>query len=100
MNAGSSTHAKIAPAPQSWVYRHPRWIAGWAILVATGCVLWMALGASDPRLVALLLVLYALQGLIAEGLGVRVSADHISVAAPVLDSAACRCFLAGERVVK
>ena len=38
----------------------------------------MALGAFNPKWVALLLVLYALQGLIAEGLGVRVSADHIS----------------------
>ena len=78
MNAGSSTHAEIAPAFQSRGYHHPRWIVGWAILVATGCVLWMALDASNPRWAALLLVSYALQGLIAEGLGVRVSADRIS----------------------
>ncbi len=78
MKAGSSTHAEIAPAPQSWVYHHPRWIVGWAIFVATGCVLWMALGASNPRWAVLLFDLYALQGLIAEGLGVRVCADHIS----------------------
>ncbi len=78
MNAGSSTHAEIAPAFQSRGYHHPRWIVGWAILVATGCVLWMALDASNPRWAALLLVSYALQGLIAEGLGVRVSTDHIS----------------------
>ena len=78
MKARSSTHAEIAPARQSWVYHHPRWIVGWAIFVATGCVLWMALGASNPRWAVLLFDLYALQGLIAEGLGVRVCADHIS----------------------
>ncbi len=78
MNAGSSTDAEIAPASQSWVHHHPCWIVGWAILVATGCVLWMALDASNPRWAVILLVLYALQGLIAEGLGVRVSADGIS----------------------
>jgi len=78
MNAGSSTHAEIAPASRSWVYHHPRWIVGWAILVASSCVLWMTLDASNPRWATLLLVSYALQGLIAEGLGLRVSADHIS----------------------
>ncbi len=76
MSAGSITQAQVTPASQSWVAHHPRWVVGWMILVLTGGVLCMALGALNWA--GLLFLLYALQGLIAESLGVRVSADHIS----------------------
>ena len=78
MNAGSIVQAEIAPATKSCVLRHPRWVVAWVILAATSAVLCEGLDAFNLKCVGLLSVLYALQGLIAEGLGVRVSADHIS----------------------
>jgi hypothetical protein len=76
MNTGSITHSEVAQASQSWVAHYPRWVVGWVILAATGGVLCMALDAL--KCAGLLFVLYALQGLIAESLGTRVSANHIS----------------------
>ena len=78
MNAGSIVQAEIAPATRSCVLRHPRWVVAWVILAATSAVLCEGLDAFNLKCVGLLSVLYALQGLIAEGLGVRVSTDHIS----------------------
>ena len=76
MSAGSIAQAENAPLSQSWVAHHPRWVVGWMTLVMTGGALCVGLGALNWA--GLLFLLYAVQGLIAECLGVRVSADHIS----------------------
>ena len=100
MNAGSIMQAEIAPAPQSWVFRHPRWIVGWVILVATGCVLCDGIGRVQSEMGGAALRLIRPSGSDRRRLGREgFRRSHLG-AAPVLGSAACRCFLAGERVAK
>jgi hypothetical protein len=58
-------------------FRNVRWCALWAVVVAiaTGCVLYANNYLQFP---ALLFFIYALQALIAEYLGVRISVDSVS----------------------
>jgi len=66
------------PTPAA-VFRKSQWCWYWLIFgVAAGAAGSLAEGKSDG-LAASVIVVYALQGLIAEGLGVRVSANRISV---------------------
>jgi hypothetical protein len=74
----------VAPAPQVsqslprvTAFRNVRWCAAWAfaVVIATVCVLYPNRYLQFP---ALLFFLYALQALIAECLGVRISVDWVS----------------------
>jgi len=82
LNEEDSATGLRAGAAEDIVIRNLPWCALWLVLVTTGgaaLVIVLASGASQAETAALaLFVLYALQGLIAESIGVRVFDGHIS----------------------
>lgn len=82
LNEEDSATGSQAGAAENIVIRNAPWCALWLVLVTTGgaaLVIVLSSGAPPESLAALVLfVFYALQGLIAESIGVKVFDDHIS----------------------